>query len=63
MLTRVEVTCTFNASRELVFKAFTESEHLKNWWGPKGWMFNVSNSDEMWVKFVYNEILPPEKIV
>lgn len=80
MLTRVEVTYTFNASRERVFKAFTESEHLKNWWGPKGWVFNVSKSDfrpggifhysqkpadgdEMWVKFVYNEVLPPEKIV
>lgn len=27
----------FNAPRELVFKAFTEAEHLKHWWGPRGW--------------------------
>ncbi|KKI92973.1 ATPase [Bacillus sp. SA1-12] len=27
----------FNAPRDLVFKAFSESEHLENWWGPKGW--------------------------
>jgi len=26
----------FNAPRELVFRALTDSEHLKNWWGPKG---------------------------
>lgn len=25
-----------NASRELVFKAWTDPEHLKNWWGPEG---------------------------
>ncbi len=27
----------FDAPRELVFKMFTEAEHLKNWWGPRGW--------------------------
>jgi uncharacterized protein YndB with AHSA1/START domain len=74
------ITHTFNAPRELVFKAFTESEHLQNWWGPKGWTFNVSKFDfraggvlhysqkpddgnVMWVKFVYNEIIAPEKVV
>jgi uncharacterized protein YndB with AHSA1/START domain len=45
MSTQIKVTHTFNAPRELVFKAFTESEHLKNWWGPKGWTFEVSKSD------------------
>lgn len=25
-----------NASKELVFKAWTDPEYLKNWWGPKG---------------------------
>ncbi len=24
------------APRELVFRAWTEAEHLKNWWGPNG---------------------------
>lgn len=28
---------TFNASRQLVFKAFSESERLEKWWGPQGW--------------------------
>lgn len=27
----------FNAPRDLVFKAFSEAEHLSNWWGPQGW--------------------------
>lgn len=27
----------FNAPRELVFQAFSEAEHLKQWWGPRGW--------------------------
>ena len=25
-----------NAPRELVFKAWTDPDHLKNWWGPAG---------------------------
>lgn len=27
----------FDAPRELVFKVFSESQHLARWWGPKGW--------------------------
>ena len=26
----------FNFSRELTFRAWSEPEHLKNWWGPAG---------------------------
>ncbi|MGN8645113.1 SRPBCC family protein [Gracilibacillus sp. HCP3S3_G5_1] len=32
----------FKASRELVWKAWSQPEHLKNWWGPKG--FSVTTS-------------------
>ena len=28
---------SFEAPRELVFKAFSGSVHLESWWGPKGW--------------------------
>lgn len=28
--------------RELVAKAWTESEHLKKWWGPKGFTMSIS---------------------
>ncbi|GAA0134512.1 hypothetical protein YSY43_13520 [Paenibacillus sp. YSY-4.3] len=26
-----------DAPRDLVFQMFKEAEHLKRWWGPKGW--------------------------
>ncbi|WP_188456433.1 SRPBCC domain-containing protein [Virgibacillus oceani] len=32
---------TFDAPRELVFKVFTEPEHLEQWWGPEGWQTTV----------------------
>ena len=31
----------FNAPRALVFKAFTEAQHLAQWWGPKGFAIHV----------------------
>jgi uncharacterized protein YndB with AHSA1/START domain len=27
----------FDAPRELVWKAWTEPEHMARWWGPRGW--------------------------
>ncbi|MBB6669536.1 SRPBCC domain-containing protein [Cohnella nanjingensis] len=74
------ITRNFDAPRALVFKAFTEPEHLKNWWGPKGSAITVAKFDlrpggeflysmrhgdgrEMWGKFVYREIVQPEKVV
>lgn len=35
----------FDAPRELVFKAWTEPELVKQWWGPKGWTLPVCNMD------------------
>lgn len=29
------ITRVFDAPRELVFKAWTQAEHVKHWWGPK----------------------------
>jgi uncharacterized protein YndB with AHSA1/START domain len=74
------ITRTFDAPRELVFKAWTDPEHLQHWWGPKGFTFDVAKLDfrpggifhysmrspdghVMWGKFVYREIVEPEKIV
>lgn len=33
-----EIVCSrvLNAPRELVFRAWSQPEHLKNWWGPAG---------------------------
>lgn len=30
------ISRTFNAPRDLVWKTWTEPEHIKHWWGPKG---------------------------
>jgi uncharacterized protein YndB with AHSA1/START domain len=74
------MTRVFNASRALVFKAWTEAERLKHWWGPKGFSFVAAKVDlrpgglfhycmrapdgrEMWGKFVYREIVAPERLV
>ncbi|GAA5345610.1 uncharacterized protein YndB with AHSA1/START domain [Planifilum fimeticola] len=71
---------TFDAPRELVFKAFTDPEHLKHWWGPKGLTISVAKFDlrpggiflysqqspggeVLWGKFVYREIVEPERLV
>lgn len=35
----------FEAPRELVFKAFSDPEHLKHWWGPNGWEVPVCRVD------------------
>ncbi|MEX3618424.1 SRPBCC domain-containing protein [Paenibacillus sp. Cedars] len=50
MITRVEgqvlvLERVFNAPRELVFKVFSDGEHLKQWWGPRGWEVTVSSMD------------------
>ena len=74
------ITRVFDAPRELVWKAWTESERLAQWWGPKGFTMGVCKLDlrpggvfhysmqtpdgrEMWGKFVYREIVKPERIV
>lgn len=33
----VVITRIFDAPRELVWKAWTEPERIREWWGPKGW--------------------------
>ena len=74
------ISRTFDAPRELVWKAFTDPEHLKHWWGPRGFTVRAAKMDfraggsyhycmrspdgrDMWGKFVYREILTPERIV
>src|SRR5262249_58316406 len=74
------ISRTFDAPRELVWKAFTEAERMQHWWGPKGFQVIASKMDlrpggtyhygmrapdgsTMWGKFIYREILRPERIV
>jgi uncharacterized protein YndB with AHSA1/START domain len=70
----------FDAPREKVWKAWTEREHLLQWFGPKGFQMTTANLDfrpggtfhyclsapdgnEMWGKWIFREIIAPEKIV
>jgi len=39
------LTRVFDAPRELVFQAWTEPEHLKQWWGPRGFTNPVCEVD------------------
>ncbi len=43
--TEFVITRVFDAPRELVWKAFTESERWERWWGPKGFTTRVSKLD------------------
>ncbi|MBW8886739.1 MAG: SRPBCC domain-containing protein [Fibrobacteres bacterium] len=40
-----EVSRTFDAPRELVWKAYSEAERLKEWWGPKGFGMKIAKLD------------------
>jgi uncharacterized protein YndB with AHSA1/START domain len=74
------ISHTFDAPRERVWKAFTEVERMKDWWGPKGfpvttctldlrpggsfhYAMAVPDGSLMWGRFVYREIVAPERIV
>ena len=39
------ISRVFDAPRDLVWRAFTDSEHLKHWWGPKGFTVMFSKMD------------------
>ena len=36
---------TFNAPRELVFKAWTEADHMLEWWGPVGMTMRIAKME------------------
>ncbi len=73
------ISCTYDAPRDVVWKAWTEREQLKQWWGPKsavilnceldfrpGGIFHYRMrfaGQDMWGKMVYREIVKPERIV
>lgn len=74
------ITRRFDAPRTLVFRAFTEPERLRHWWGPTGFSWVSCTMDlrtggmlhycmrspdgqDMWGKWIYREIVPPERIV
>ena len=69
-----------DAPRDKVWRAWTEVERLRQWWGPKGfavthckvdlrpggimhYCLRMPDGGEMWGKFVYREIVKPERLV
>jgi uncharacterized protein YndB with AHSA1/START domain len=70
---------TFDAPRSLVFKAWTESEHMARWFGPRGFTSTILKNDlrpggayrihmlgpdgDHWTQGVYREVVPPERLV
>lgn len=71
---------TFDASREDVWNAFTQPEHLKHWWGTPGSRVEIAHHElkpgglfhycmkfpdgrAMWARFIYREIIAPERLV
>jgi len=74
------ISRVFDAPRERVWKAWTEVEQMKQWWGPKGYTVTHCTVDlrpggkghyclrgpdgsELWGRFVYREIVRPERLV
>jgi uncharacterized protein YndB with AHSA1/START domain len=69
----------FDAPRTLVFDAWTKSEHMANWWGPRGFKSTVLRNElrpggayrihmlgpdgDHWTQGVYREVVPPERLV
>ena len=39
----LKIERVFDAPRDLVFKAWTEPEHMSRWWGPRGFKSTVLN--------------------
>ncbi len=73
------ITRVFDAPRSLVFQAWTESDHMANWFGPRGFKSTVIKNDlrpggayrihmlgpdgDHWMQGVYREVVPPERLV
>jgi uncharacterized protein YndB with AHSA1/START domain len=49
----VVITRVFDASRKLVWKAWTDPKHLVQWWGPKGFTNPVCEWDAKPGKAIY----------
>ncbi len=58
------LTREIDAPRDLVWKAYTEAEHLEKWWGPKGVTIRVGRLDfRPGGEFLYGMELPGGKVM
>ena len=70
----------FDAPLDLMWKLWTDPEHLKQWFGPRGvtvfhskndlrvggtyhYGMHTAEGDDIWGKWIYREITPPERMV
>lgn len=74
----LEITRIFDAPRALVFKVWSQPEHIVRWWGPEtfhlsrcemdfrvggDWRFCMSRPGrDHWIHGTYREIAPPERL-
>jgi uncharacterized protein YndB with AHSA1/START domain len=73
------ITRLLDAPREVVFKTWTDGEHME-WWGPKGvtigqakldlrpgglfhYSMRTADGPIMWGRWIIREVLPPERLV
>jgi len=54
------ISRTFNAPRELVWKAWTSQKHIEKWWGPKGFTNPVCEWDATTGGKIYIEMKGPD---
>jgi uncharacterized protein YndB with AHSA1/START domain len=75
----VLITHVFDAPRDLVFRAWTDPEHLKRWFAPTGCTVHFARLDirpggafhscirgpqgDCWCRGIYREVVAPERIV
>jgi uncharacterized protein YndB with AHSA1/START domain len=73
------ISRVFDAPRDLVWDAWTDAASLAQWWGPKGFDIDVhrlevkpggmflysmkTGAQEMWGRFVFKEVVKPERLV
>jgi uncharacterized protein YndB with AHSA1/START domain len=78
-LTPFTISRLFRAPRDLVFRMWTEEEHMAKWFGPKGSQVIYAKNDlrlggtyhygmrynggEIWGRWIYREITPPSRLV
>jgi len=74
------ITREFDAPRDLMWRLWTERDHLAKWFGPKGvtivsakndlrpggvfhYGMRTADGTVMWGKWIYREVVPPERLV
>jgi uncharacterized protein YndB with AHSA1/START domain len=56
----IVATCTFNAPRDLVYKAMTDPEMIRQWWGPRGLKMTIEKL-EPWAGGSWRYIVDNER--